>query len=429
MKVNLEKIEKNLVALEIEVDQEKFAEAMNKAFKKVASKVNIPGFRKGKAPRIMVERHVGKEYIYDEALEYIVPEAYFEAVKETEIEPIDQPKIEVVQVGDDKPVIFKATVEVKPEVKLGDYKGLEVQKVEVKVSDEEINAELEKLRQRHAQMINIEDGTAEMGDTVVIDFEGFVDDVAFQGGAGTDHSLELGSGTFIPGFEDQLVGVKVGEARDVKVTFPEEYHAKELAGKDAVFKVNVKAIKRKQVAPIDDELAKDVSEFETLEELKQDISNRLKEAAEIRAENSLKDQLVEKVVENSEVEVPATLVDVRIDSMLQNLSQRLSMQGLALEDYLKFTNSSMEALREQYREDAENKVKANLVLEALAKEEKIEPTEEDIEEEIKKMAGQYNADPATMRTFIENQGNMSALIEAITIDKTVNFLVEQAVIK
>ncbi|ADG83401.1 trigger factor [Thermincola potens] len=429
MKVNMEKIEKNLVNLEIEVEQEKFAQAMERAFKKVASKVSIPGFRKGKAPRVLVERKVGKEYLYDEALEYIVPEAYFDAVKETKIEPIDKPNIEVVQIGDEKPLIFKAKVEVKPEVKLGEYKGLEVKKPEVSITDEDIEQELEKLRQRHAQIINVEDGEAQLHDTVVIDFEGFVDGVAFQGGSGKDYSLELGSGTFIPGFEDQLVGAKVGETREIKVTFPENYHAADLAGKDAVFKVEVKAIKRKQLAAIDDELAKDVSEFETLEELKKDISNKLKEAAEQKAEHEMKDRLVAKAVENAEVEIPNIMVEQRIDSMIQSLAQRLSLQGLSLEEYLKFTNSNMEALREQHRPDAENRVKATLVLEAIAKKENIEPTEEDLEEEIKTMAAQYNAEPGLMRTFIENQGNMEALKQAIAINKTVQFLVDHATIK
>ncbi|KNZ69585.1 trigger factor [Thermincola ferriacetica] len=429
MKVNMEKIEKNLVNLEIEVEQEKFAQAMEKAFKKVASKVSIPGFRKGKAPRVLVERKVGKEYLYDEALEYIVPEAYFDAVKETKIEPIDKPNIEVVQIGDEKPLIFKAKVEVKPEVKLGEYKGLEVKKPEVSITDEDIEQELEKLRQRHAQIINVEDGEAQLHDTVVIDFEGFVDGVAFQGGSGKDYSLELGSGTFIPGFEDQLVGAKVGETREIKVTFPENYHAADLAGKDAVFKVEVKAIKRKQLAAIDDELAKDVSEFETLEELKKDISNKLKEAAEQKAEHEMKDLLVAKAVENAEVEIPNIMVEQRIDSMIQSLAQRLSLQGLSLEEYLKFTNSNMEALREQHRPDAENRVKATLVLEAIAKKENIEPTEEDLEEEIKTMAAQYNAEPGLMRTFIENQGNMEALKQSIAINKTVQFLVDHATIK
>ncbi len=429
MKVNMEKIEKNLVALEIEVEQEKFAEAVEKAFKKLAAKVNIPGFRKGKAPRFLIERQIGKEYLYDEAMEYIVPEAYFEAIAEVKIEPIDQPKIEVVQVEDDKPVIFKATVEVKPEVKLGEYKGLEVEKPTSDITDEDIDNELEKLRQRHAQMVNVEDGAAEMNDTVVIDFEGFVDDVAFEGGAGNDYSLELGSGTFIPGFEEQLVGSKVGDKKDVNVTFPENYHAQELAGKAAVFKVEVKSIKRKQVATLDDELAKDVSEFETLEELKTDISNRLKEAAAQKAEHELKDKLVNQAVNNAEVEVPETMIQQRVESMIQNMAQRLSMQGLKFEDYLKFTNSDIDTVKEQYRPEAENRVKTNLVLEAIAKQENIEASEEAIEKEITQMAAQYNAEPATMRTYLENQGNMEALKQAVIVDQTVDYLVAQAVIK
>jgi len=426
VKVNLEKIEKNVAALEIEVDQEKFAEAVEKAFRKLAPKVNVPGFRKGKAPRAMIERKLGKEYIWEEAMDFIVPEAYFEALQETKTEPIDRPKVEVVQLEDGKPFIFKAIVEVRPEVKLSQYIGLEAEKQAVEVSDEDVAKELDRLRERHAQLVPVEEGAAGMQDITVIDFEGFVDEVAFPGGKGTDYSLELGSGSFIPGFEEQLVGAKVGEEQEVKVTFPENYQAAELAGKDAVFKVTVKGIKRKELAVLDDEFAKDVSEFESLEELKADIRNRLEKEAAKRADHALKDGLVDKVVTDSEVEIPDTMIEQRIDSMLQNMNQRLSMQGLSIEDYLKYSGTNVENLRNDYRERAAKDVKVDLVLEAIAKAENIGVTDEDIDARVEEMAAQYKQEPGVFRQWMENGGNLEPLKKSITIDKTVDFLVEKA---
>lgn len=429
MKVNLEKIEKNMVALEIEVEQIKFEEAMDKAYKKVVKKLNIPGFRKGKAPKALVERHVGIEYLNEEALDFIIPEAYVEAIEETKIDPIDKPKVDIIQMENGKPLIFKATVEVKPEVELGEYIGLEVEKQEIEISDEEVDGELEKLRQRHAQLVNIEEGPAEFKDMVVIDFEGFVDDVAFPGGTGNDYSLELGSGSFIPGFEDQLVGAKVGEATDVKVTFPEDYHAAELAGKEALFKVAVKGIKRKELANLDDEFAKDVSEFETLQELKNDILNRLKEAATEQSKNKLKDELVEKAVQASNVEIPEIMVQQKIDTMLQNFSQRLSMQGMKLEDYLKYSNTDMETVRTEYREAAQKAVNIDLVLEAISEKEGIQVSEEEIDVKIAEMAGRYNSEPEVFKQWLVNADNMEPLKKSIIIDKTVDFIQEKAAIK
>ena len=426
MKVNVEKIEKNVMALEIEVAEEKFAEAVEKAYRKLAPKVVIPGFRKGKAPRAMVERKLGKEYIWEEAMDFVVPEAYFEALQETKIEPIDRPKIDVVQLEDNKPLIIKATVEVRPEVKLSEYIGLEAEKPEVNVTDEDLVKELNRLQERHAQMVPVEDGAAELHDTTLIDFEGFVDGVAFSGGKGDDYSLELGSGSFIPGFEEQLVGAKVGEALDVNVTFPEEYQAPELAGKEALFKVTVKGIKRKVMAELDDEFAKDVSEFETLEELKADIRNRLEEEAGQRADHALKDGLVEKVVAASEVEIPDTMIEQRIDSMLENMSQRLGMQGLSIEDYLKYSGTSVDDLRKDYRERAAKDVKVDLVLDAIAKTENIDVTDEDIDARVQEMSGQYKQEPAVLRQWLENGSNLEPLKKSIVIDKTVDLLVEKA---
>ncbi|WP_418790765.1 trigger factor [Phosphitispora sp. TUW77] len=429
MKVNMEKIEKNIVALEIEVEQSKIQEATEKAYKKIVKKISIPGFRKGKAPRVLVEKHVGKDYINEEALDTVVPQEYYEAIKETNIQPIDKPKIDIVQFEEGKPFIFKATVEVKPEVELGQYIGIEVERKEDEITDIEVNAELERLRNRHAQLVNIEEGAAEEKDSVIIDFEGFIDNEPFQGGTGTDYSLELGSGTFIPGFEEKLIGAKVGEVRDVEVKFPDDYHSVELAGKDALFKVTVKGIKRKELADLDDEFAKDVSEFETLEELKNDIMNRLKEVAEKQALTRLQDELVQKIVENCNVEVPDLLIEQRIDGMLQGFSQRLSMQGLSMEDFLKHTDNDIDAIRSEYRSSAEKAVKTDLILEAIAHKENIMVFDEEVDARVAEMAKNYSAEPEVFRNWLESGGNMESLMKSIVIDKILIQLVEKAVIK
>jgi trigger factor len=429
MNVKVEKIEKNVVALEIEIEQAQFDSGMEKAYQKVSKKVTVPGFRKGKAPRALIERHVGKEYLKEEALDFIVPEAYMQAIKETGLEPIDRPQVDLVQMEEGKPLIFKATVEVKPEVQLGQYIGLEATKQETEITDQEIDEEIQKLRQRHAQMVNLEEGTAELKDITMIDFEGFVDGTAFPGGAGTEYSLELGSGSFIPGFEEQLIGVKAGETKEVNVTFPENYHSADLAGKAAMFKITVKSIKRKELAELDDEFAKDVSEFETLQELKDDLLNRLKEAAQEKNNNAVKDELVDKVVEVSVVDVPNIMVEQKIDNMVQSFSQRLVMQGLKLEDYLKWNNSDMETVRKDYRQSAEKAVKIDLVLEAIAEKESIAATDEDIDSKAEEMAKRYNSTPDMFRQWLESGGNLENLKKSIIIDKTVDFLQEKAILK
>ncbi len=429
MKVNLEKIEKNIVSLEIEVDQEKMAEALEKAYQKAAPRITVPGFRKGKAPRMLVEKQIGREYLKQEALDLVVPEAYFDAVKESGIEPIDKPQLEVVQLEEGKPLILKATVEVKPEVELGQYIGLEVQKQEAEITEQELADELENLRTRHAQLVTLEEGQVELRDIAVIDFEGFVDGQAFPGGSGTDYSLELGSGTFIPGYEEQLVGAKVGETRELKVTFPEDYHAATLAGREAVFKTTVKAIKRKELAELNDEFAKDVSEFETLQELKNDILNRLKEAAGKKAENRLKDELVEKAMLASQVEIPEIMIQEKIEYLVQNFSRRLAAQGLNLDDYLKYSSTTLEEIKEEYHPAAEKAVKIDLVLAAIAAKENIQAGEEEIEARIAEMAAHYKSEPEVFKGWLENSGNLENVKKSIIIDKTVDFLQEKAVVK
>lgn len=426
MKATAERIEKNTVLLEIEVEAEKMDQAMDQAYRKIVKQVNIPGFRRGKAPRFMVERYVGKETLFGEAAEIVVPEAYTEALKETETEPIAQPKIDIVQGEPGKPLIFKATVEVKPEVTLGEYKGLEVKRPSTEVTEEDVNKELERLQNRHARLITVEDGEVQNGDTAIIDFTGYVDGEAFEGGTAENYSLTIGSGTFIPGFEEQLVGVKVGEEKDVNVTFPEDYHAENLAGKPATFKVKVKELKRKELAPLDDEFAKDVSEFDTLEELKNDIRNKLKQTAEEQAKAAVENGAVDAAVANATVEIPEVMVEQKVDQMLNNVNQRLMQQGINLDQYFQYTNTSVDEMRQRMKPDAEKTVRNELVLDAIAKAEKIEASEEEINEELKKIAEYVRQDVEIVRKTLELQGEMGHIIQDIVRRKTVSFLAENA---
>ncbi|MDA8235450.1 MAG: trigger factor [Clostridia bacterium] len=426
MKSTAEKIENSKVVLEIEVDQETFRQATDKAFRKVAGKVSIPGFRKGKVPRAIFERHYGKEALYEEALDIVTPEAYFQAIKDNNIEPVAKPTLEVVQLEEDKPVILKATVVVKPEVELGEYTGLKVEKEVAEITDEDVAAELKRLQDRHAKLNTIEEGKVEKGDNATIDFEGFIDDVAFPGGKGENYSLEIGSGSFIPGFEDQLVGVAIGDEVDVNVSFPEDYHATELAGKPAVFKVRVHSVKRKELVPLDDEFAKDVSEFETLEELKKDVLNRLKETAEQEAQLKVRKQVIDQAVANAKVEVPQEMVENRVEEMVANMGQRMRMQGLSLEQYFQFTGTTLEDTKEKMLPEAEASVKVDLVLEAIAKAENIEASEEDLEEEFNKMAKQYNQEASVIRNVMEGQGNLDMIKQGIALEKAIDFLMEKA---
>lgn len=425
MKATAERIEKNTVLLEIEVETEKVNQAMDKAYRKVVKEVNIPGFRKGKAPRPMVERYVGAETLFGEAAEIIVPEAYMQALKETETEPINQPQIDIVQGEPGKALIFKATVEVKPEVTLGEYKGMEVKRSSTEVTDEAVAKELEKLQARHAKLITVE-GEVQNGDSAIIDFAGYVDGEAFEGGTAENYSLNIGSNTFIPGFEEQLVGVKVGESKDVDVTFPEDYHAENLAGKPATFKVTIKELKRKELAVLDDEFAKDVSEFDTLEELKSDIRNKLNEAAKAQVKSAVENGAVEAAVANASVEVPEVMVEHKVEEMLNSVSQRLMQQGINLDQYFQYTNSSIDEMRERMKPDAEATVKSELVLDAIAKAENIEVSEEEINEEIQKIASYVKQDEKIVRKTLELQGEMGNIIQDIARRKTVAILAENA---
>ncbi|MFZ5645285.1 MAG: trigger factor [Bacillota bacterium] len=429
MKATAEKLEKNTVVLEVEVEPEKFEKAINQAYKSIVKKVNIPGFRKGKAPRAIIERYMGKKALYDEAVEIILPEAYVSAVEDTGIEPVAQPELELVQVEEGKPVIFKAKVVVKPEVKLGQYKGLEVEDARKEITDEDVQKELERLQSRHAKLVTMEEGAVVNGDLVTIDFEGKIDGVPFEGGKADDYTLEIGSGTFIPGFEDQIVGMNINETKDISVTFPEDYGKEELAGKDAVFTVTVKLIKRKELAALDDEFAKDVSEFDTLEELRGDLANKLKQNAEALAKRQMQQAAVSKAVENAEVDIPQEMIESRMEEMIRNMEQRLSGQGLDLDKYLTYTNSNMDELRERVRPDAEQSVMQTLVIDAVAKEENLTVSEEEIGDEIRRMSEEMKQDPEIIRKILEGQNQIDFVKESILREKTIQYLVDQAVLK
>ncbi|MFJ7727136.1 trigger factor [Neobacillus sp. NPDC097160] len=422
MTAKWEKLEGNSGVLTVEVSAEQVSKGLDEAFQKVVKQVNVPGFRKGKMPRGMFEKRFGVESLYQDALDILLPEAYGNAIDETGIEPIDRPDIDIEQMEKGKDLIFKATVQVKPEVKLGEYKGLEVEALDATVTEEDVANELKTLQERQAELVVKEEGTAVNGDTVVLDFEGFVDGEAFEGGKAENHSLELGSGSFIPGFEEQLVGLAAGESKDVEVTFPEEYHAAELAGKPATFKVTIHEIKGKELPALDDEFAKDVDdEVETLDALKEKIKTRLEDSKKHEAEHHLRDTVVEKAAENAEVEIPEVMVTNEVNRLLQEFEQRLQMQGMNLELYFQFSGQDEKALREQMKEEAQNRVKINLTLEAIAKAENLEVTDEDVNAELEKMAGMYNMPVDSIKQAL---GGLDGIKSDLKLQKAVNFLVE-----
>jgi len=428
MKASWEKTDKNQGVLTVEVDAEQFSLALDRAFKKVVQKVNVPGFRKGKVPRPIFEKRFGVEALYNDAIDLILPQAYREAVDSTGIFPVDRPEIDVEQVEKGKSFIFKATVTVKPEVELGQYKGLEIEKKEFNVTDEDVEKELQQRRERVASIDVVEDeeATLQEGDHALIDFEGFVDGEAFDGGQAENFNLVIGSGTFIPGFEDQLVGMKKGEEREINVTFPDEYHAEELAGKPALFKVRLNEIKRKNLPELDDEFAKDVSEFETLEEFKQDLRNKLEEKAKADAEAYKRDAVVEKAAENATIEIPEVMIDNEAHRMVHEFEERLHYQGLTLETYYQFTGLDHDSLKDQFKENAEKRVRINLTLEAIAEKENIEVSEDEIEAELDKLAELYKRDKDEVKRILEAQGALDSIKSDLRIRKTIDLLVEQS---
>ncbi|WP_031407890.1 trigger factor [Geobacillus vulcani] len=424
MSVKWEKLEGNEGVLTVEVDAEKVNKGLDAAFKKVVKNITLPGFRKGKVPRVLFEKRFGVEALYQDALDILLPEAYAKAVEEAGIEPVSMPEIDIEQMEKGKSLIFKAKVTVKPEVKLGQYKGLEVEKMDTTVADEDVENELKRLQENYAELVVKEDGTVENGDTVVIDFEGFVDGEPFEGGKAENYSLEIGSGTFIPGFEEQLVGMKAGEEKEIQVTFPEEYHAKQLAGKAATFKVKVHEVKAKQLPALDDEFAKDVDdEVETLDELKAKIRARLEEAKKNEAETALRNAVVEKAAANAEMDIPEVMIKNETDRMLREFDQRLQMQGMNLQMYYQFSGQDEAALREQMREDAEKRVRAALTLEAIAKAENIEVTDEEVNKELEKMAEAYKLSVDKIKELL---GSLDGVKEDLKWRKTVDFLVEHS---
>jgi trigger factor len=430
MAVNWEKLEGNQGVLTIEVDAAKVDVALDQAFKKVSQKVNVPGFRKGKIPRPLFEKRFGVESLYQDALDILLPEAYGNAIDEAGIEPVDRPDVDVEQMEKGKNLIFKATVTVKPEIKLGDYKGLEVEALETTVTDEDVEAEITKLQEKQAELAVKETGAIENGDTAVIDFEGFVDGEAFEGGKGENYSLEIGSGSFIPGFEEQLVGLEAGAEKDVEVTFPEEYHAENLAGKQATFKVKVHEIKSKQLPELDDEFAKDVNEnVETLEELKAETRKQLEDTKKTEAENHMRSSVVEMASENAEVDIPEAMVNTEIDRMMQEFEQRLQMQGMNKDMYFQFSGQDEDALRAQMKEDAGKRVRTNLTLEAIAAAENIEVSEEEVNAELEKMAEMYQTEIENLKQALAAQGGTDMLVGDLKVRKAVDLLVENSKVK
>ncbi len=425
MQVKVENVEKNVVRLEIEVDAAKFEAGMQKSFAKNANKFNIPGFRKGKAPRHMVEKFYGEQVLYEDAINIVCPEAYDEVVEANDIHPVARPEIDIKEIGKGKNLVFTATVTVKPEVELGEYKGVEVEKASAVVTDEDVEKELEKVSEKNARLITIEDRGVQSGDTTVIDFDGYVDGVAFEGGKGTDYNLVIGSGTFIPGFEDQLIGAALGAEVDVNVTFPEDYGKAELAGKPALFKVKVKEIKLKELPVLDDEFAKDVSEFDTLEEYKADIRKKLVEQAEHRAHHENEDKVIEKIVENAVVDVPDVMVEKRVDDLVYDFGMRLRYQGLDLQKYMEIMGMDMDTFRGQFKTRAGQEVKTQLVIEKVGKVEDIQASEADVEEELKKLAESYKQPEEDFRKQLKDD-DIDYIKGTLAARKTVEYLVENA---
>lgn len=425
MKVTAENGENQQVTLTIEVEAAEVTKAVNKAAKRLANRVNIPGFRKGKAPRIIVERHVGTDALMQEAFDLIAPQAFDNALKEQKIEPVTRPNIDIVTLEDGKDLVFKATVTPRPEVKLGDYKGLKVEKQVAEVKDEDVEKQIKNFQDRQGKMVDASEGAAvENGDFTTLNFEGFVDGTPFEGGKGEDYPLQIGSGSFIPGFEDQLIGAKIGEEKEVNVTFPEEYHSKDLAGKAAMFKCTIKSIKRKELPEINDELAKKVSKFDTLDELKADIRKNLEENAERKAENDQKSAAIEQATNNIQVDIPAVMIDNRVTAMIQEMAMRLEQQGMKLEQYLQYAGTDIAKIREDYRETAEKNVKTDLMLEEVAKAEDIKVEAKDLDAEVAAMAAAYGATPQQVQKIIKEQGRIGDLAASVLRKKTAQFIID-----
>ena len=427
MSVKVENTEnKNEVKLSFVVEAEKFEEAMKKVYTKTAKYFNIPGFRKGKAPMQLVERQYGSEIFYEDAFNELVPEVYDVAIKENNVEAVSKPNLDITQMEKGKDLIFTATVQTKPEVKLGKYKGIEIKKIEYNVSEEDINHEIGHMQEKNSRLVSVDDRPVENGDITVIDFEGSVDGVPFEGGKAEGHELEIGSNTFIPGFEDQIIGMKVDEEKDIKDKFPDEYFSKDLAGKDAIFKIKLHEIKKKELPKLDDEFAKDVSEFDTLEELKNSIKEKIDVENKNKEKYETEEEAIKTVCENTEIDIPSGMIEVEIDNMVKDIEGRLSYQGLKLEQYLQMVGKTEEDMRKEFEDQAKKSVKSRLVLAAVVKAEKLEASEEEVGEKIKEMAKQYNRPEDEL---LANEQLRSYIAESMKTEKAIEFIVKNAKIK
>lgn len=428
MSLQVENLENNMVKLTITVPAEEVENAIQKAYLKTKGKVNIPGFRKGKAPRQVIEKMYGVSIFYEDAVNDMIPDAYEDAANESGLEIVSQPEIDVVQIEKGKEFIFTAEVAVKPEVTLGKYKGIEVEKTEISVTDEEVQAELDKVREQNSRMVPVEDRPVADGDITTIDFEGFVDGEAFEGGKGENYPLTIGSHAFIDNFEEQLIGVSIGEEVTVHVTFPEEYHAEELKGKPAQFKVTVKEIKSKELPELDDEFAQDASEFDTLEEFKEDTKKKLEEKKENEAKAKKEDAVIEKIIEDAKMDIPDPMIDTQARQMVREFAGRLQQQGLSLEQYFQFTGTNAEQFMAQAKPQAVKKIQSRLVLEAIAKEENIPVSDEDLEKELTAMAEQYKMEADKLKELLGEKEKEQIKMD-IAVTKAVELVVEAAVEK
>lgn len=427
MAVKVETVETNKVKLTMTISAEAFDTALNAAFKKVAKNISVPGFRKGKVPRAMFEKNYGVESLYEDALDIVLPQEYMKAIDESGISPVAAPAWDIEQIGKGQELVVIATVVVKPEVELGQYTGIEVEELSTEVTEEDIQAEVTKLLEQHAEIV-VKDGSVENGDTTIIDFEGFKDGVAFEGGKGENHTLEIGSNSFIPGFEEQLIGMTTGEEKEITVTFPETYHAEDLAGAEAMFKVKLHEIKTRELPQLDDEFVQDLNRegIETVEALKADLEKTIKDQKETAAKNHVIDTVVEQATKNAKFELPSEMIESQVEQMIKEQEQRFRSQGLTLDMYFQFTGMDLEGLKAQFRPEAEKQLSYNLTLEAIAATEKLEITDEEIEANLAEMAQAYGQEVEQLRAMLPN---LEMLVEDLKVRKAVDFLVEKAVRK
>ena len=425
MSVQVEKLEKNMAKLTVEVSAEDFKAAIKKAFNKNKNRFSIPGFRKGKPPQAMIEKMYGEGVFYEDAADEAINASYAEAMKESGLDIVSRPEVTIEKIGKDEPFVYSALVAVKPEVTLGQYKGVEVEKADASVSAEDVEAELKKVQEQNARLLTVEDRGVEDGDQTVIDFEGFVDGKGFEGGKAEDYPLTIGSHSFIDTFEEQLIGKKIGEECEVNVTFPTEYHAADLAGKPATFKVTVKEIKVKELPELNDEFASEVSEFDTLDEYKKDVEKKLAEKKEIEANSRNEDAVVAKVVENASMEIPDKMIDAQAENMVQDMARRMQSQGLSLDMYLKYTGMTVEQMKEQARPDAEKRIRTRLVLEAVAQAENIQISDEKVDEEVAKMAEAYKMEVDKLKSYM-SESDIKQMKEDLAVQQAVDLLVAEA---